>query len=363
MAPNITSSRTPAPINHGGAIDAAARKYGIPAEEWLDLSTGINPCPYQVDDIPAIQWQRLPLASELAALGDAACAYYGIPDPAYLACAPGTQALIQTIPFWIRDHVDVSAVHIMGPTYGEHARCWDRAGHICHIHETAADARLNHAKRLLASAGPGTVIIIVNPNNPDGGLIPVKDICELSRLARLADSWLIIDEAFMDCQPDQSICSMIADLPHTLVLRSFGKFFGLAGIRLGCVVMAPDLVTSLSERIGPWAIPGPTMVVGAQAFSDTQWQQQSRTRLTADAARLDDLITKNSRLALSGGTDLFRYYDGSDCVALADHLGHRGILVRLFDHDANKVRFGLPGTDADWKRLEDAMTDWQRPNR
>lgn len=359
MAPNMTSSRTPAPINHGGAIDAAARKYGIPAEEWLDLSTGINPCPYQVDVIPAIQWQRLPLASELAALGDAACAYYGIPDPAYLACAPGTQALIQTIPFWIRDHVDVSGVHIMGPTYGEHARCWDRAGHIYHIHETTADARLDHAKRLLASADPGTVIIIVNPNNPDGGLIPVKDICELSRLARLADSWLIIDEAFMDCQPDQSVCPMIADLPHTLVLRSFGKFFGLAGIRLGCVVMAPDLVTSLSERIGPWAIPGPTMTIATRAFADTDWQQGTRQRLHTDGLRLDREVTTKTSLALCGATDLFRYYDGGDCAELADHLARRAILVRLFDHDCAKIRFGFPGTSDDWQRLISALDDWQ----
>lgn len=119
-----------------------------------------------------------------------------------------------------------------------------------------------------------------------------------------------------------------------------------------------DLASDLESRIGPWAIPGPTIVVGTNAFLDTHWQKETRTRLASDALRLDQMVTGNSKLVLSGGTDLFRYYDGAACSALADHLAQRGILVRLFDHDVNKVRFGLPGTPSDWKRLEDAMASW-----
>ncbi|KZC97608.1 cobalamin biosynthesis protein [Thalassospira sp. MCCC 1A02803] len=362
---HITPKKQP-PINHGGAVDRAANRYGIPTSDWLDLSTGINPIAYPVPDIENAHWQRLPLTAELDGLKAAAKQYYTLPTTDHLICAPGTQALIQMIPFWLKDRMADQAtknVHVMGPTYGEHERCWRRAGYHCQTHQTDPADRIAKATDILSTAETGTVVILVNPNNPDGAMFAPDDIFKLGKLADARSCWLVVDEAFMDCQPDQSVCSQIDQLQNTVVLRSFGKFFGLAGARLGCAVMDCNLATDLESRIGPWAIPGPTMVVGAQAFSDTHWQQQSRTRLTADAARLDDLITKNSRLALSGGTDLFRYYDGKDCVALADHLGHRGILVRLFDHDANKVRLGLPGTGIDWKRIEDAMADWLNANR
>jgi cobalamin biosynthetic protein CobC len=370
LGPTMTNSdiqpTEQSPINHGGAVDRAASRYGIPASDWLDLSTGINPIAYPVPDIDSVHWQRLPLASELDGLKAAAKSYYNLPSTDHLVCAPGTQALIQMIPFWLNDRMAGHAatqVHVMGPTYGEHERCWRRAGYQCQIHQTEPDNRIAMASDILATAEAGTVIILVNPNNPDGAMFAPADIFKLGKFADARNCWLVVDEAFMDCQPDQSVCSRIDQLHTTIVLRSFGKFFGLAGARLGCAVMDRNLATDLENRVGPWAIPGPTMVVGAQAFSDTQWQQQSRTRLKADATRLDDLVTNNSNLALYGGTDLFRYYESKGCVALADHLGQRGILVRLFDHDANKVRFGLPGTEAEWQRLLEAMTDWQDANR
>ncbi|MDG4720246.1 MULTISPECIES: threonine-phosphate decarboxylase CobD [Thalassospira] len=358
MASRINQPSPASPINHGGAIDAAARKYGIPAHRWLDLSTGINPVAYPVAEIATAHWQRLPLSSELDGLKHAACKYYGVPDTQYLVAAPGTQALIQTIPYWLPDHAELSGIHIMGPTYGEHARCWQRAGHDCELHETAADNRKARARDILATATPGTVVVIVNPNNPDGGILPPDDIAELAALAEQADSWLIVDEAFMDCQPGFSVCPMIYRLPRTLILRSFGKFFGLAGVRLGCLVTAPNLATDLSDRIGPWAIPGPTIEIATRAFSDTSWQTETRQRLAADGNRLDDLIAAKTSLTRSGTTDLFRYYDGTDCAQLADHLARHGILVRLFDHDITKVRFGFPGTTTDWQRIETALDQW-----
>jgi len=362
---DIQSTEQP-PLNHGGAVDRAARRYGIPASDWLDLSTGINPIAYPVPDIESAHWQRLPLTSELDGLKAAATQYYNVPATDHLVCAPGTQALIQMIPFWLKDRMAKQVahhVHVMGPTYGEHDRCWQRAGYQCQLHQTDPAVRLAKAHGILSTAEPGTVIILVNPNNPDAAMFSPADIFELGKLADTRNCWLVVDEAFMDCQPDQSVCSQIDQLQTTIVLRSFGKFFGLAGARLGCAVMDRNLASDLESRIGPWAIPGPTIIAGAQAFLDSEWQQQSRFRLRTDAKRLDDLITNNSKLALTGGTDLFRYYDSEDCFTLADHLGERGILVRLFDHDARKMRFGLPGTDGDWKRLEDAMRDWYRANR
>ncbi|MBC07725.1 threonine-phosphate decarboxylase CobD [Thalassospira sp.] len=350
------------PISHGGAVDRAANRYGIPAKEWLDLSTGINPIAYPVPKIDSTHWQRLPLTSELEDLKAAAKQYYGLPTSAHLVAAPGTQALIQTIPFWLKDRSGGQAgtVNVMGPTYGEHERCWRRAGYDCDIHQTDPADRITHATSILQAAAPGAVVILVNPNNPDGALFAPSDIVELGKLAHARNCWLLVDEAFMDCKPDQSVCSQIDQMPSTIILRSFGKFFGLAGARLGCAVMAVDLASDLENRIGPWAIPGPTLVVGTTALLDQDWQEDARARLSSDAERLDRIISENSQLVLTGGTSLFRYYEGSDCDALADHLGKQGILVRLFDHDPNKVRFGLPGHERDWDRLEKAMTDWKQ---
>ena len=343
------------PINHGGSIDRAAQKYGIAVENWLDLSTGINPVGYPVPQIAAHYWQRLPLGSELTALKKAASQYYQLPSPDHLVCTAGTQSLIQTIPFWLRDNSHISSVHILGPTYAEHGRCWQRAGHACTHHNIPAMERLELARSLFETGTSGTVVILVNPNNPDGALIPASDIADLSNLADQSNNWLIVDEAFIDCEPDQSVCPNIDEMPKTLVLRSFGKFFGLAGIRIGCVVLSPALARDLEERIGPWAIPGPSMEVAALAFADHDWQQATRDHLRKDRDRLEALVTDHSPLKCVGATPLFLLFDGQHVHNIADHLARKGILVRLFDHDETKIRFGLPGTKDDWNRLEAAF--------
>lgn len=358
MANNSNKLDPSAPINHGGAIDLAAQKYGIPATKWLDLSTGINPVAYPVPNIETCHWQRLPLASELIALKSAAAAYYGVANTDFLAFAPGTQALIQTIPFWYNDMAGATEVHIMGPTYGEHQKCWRRAGHECVVHDTMPDRRLDKAHEIIESARPGSVLILVNPNNPDGKLVSPSNILELAGRAQANGCWMLVDEAFMDCQPDQSVCSLIEQMPRTIILRSFGKFFGLAGARLGCAIMGAELVTELEARIGPWAIPGPTITLGIRAFCDTAWQDLTRKRLSDDRIRLNDLIKAHTPLRPSGATDLFAYYDSTDCSAIATHLARNGILIRLFDHDDQKVRFGFPGSTTDWNRLDAALSQW-----
>ncbi len=342
--------------SHGGAIDKAAEKYGIPPQDWLDLSTGINATAWPIPAIDPIHWQRLPLVSELTDLKQAAADYYGIAAPARIVCAPGTQALIQTIPFWFADQGMQGKAHIIGPTYGEHAVGWKRAGFNMETIVTTPDNRARRIADILQiPGGINDIVILVNPNNPDGGLIDSNALTQLARMAADHGKWLLIDEAFMDCNPECSICPQCHELDRLIVLRSFGKFFGLAGLRLGCAVMAPDLAASLTDRIGPWAIAGPALSVARTAFNDRQWQSDMRDRLSKDTERLDALIDARCDLDLIGGTTLFRLYHGTTVIRLADHLGSSGILVRLFDDDANRVRFGLPGQEKDWHRLERAL--------
>ena len=343
--------------SHGGAIDKAAEKYGIPPKDWLDLSTGINATAWPVPVIDAIHWQRLPLASELTALKRAAADYYGISDANRIICAPGTQALIQTIPFWFADQGKRATAHIIGPTYAEHVLGWKRAGFRAEtIMTTPEDRETAIADILRSPGGIDDIVILVNPNNPDGGLIDQATLIRLARMAAEHEKWLLIDEAFMDCSPAHSICPQCHELDRVIVLRSFGKFFGLAGVRLGCAVMRPDLAADLTDRIGPWAIAGPALAIACAAFDDRAWQSVMRNRLSNDAKRLDALIDTHCHPDLVGGTTLFRLYHVKNAANLADHLGTQGILVRLFDDDADRIRFGLPGPEKDWQRLERALT-------
>ena len=121
------------------------------------------------------------------------------------------------------------------------------------------------------------------------------------------------------------------------------------------MVLSPALARDLEERIGPWAIPGPSMEVAALAFADHDWQQATRDRLRKDRDRLEALVTDHSPLKCVGATPLFLLFDGQQVHNIADHLARKGILVRLFDHDETKIRFGLPGTKDDWNRLEAAF--------
>lgn len=322
-------------LQHGGDIDAATETFGRPAEGWLDLSTGINPVPYPVGDINIDAWQRLPTASDEAALIDAARAYYRVPDHAAILPAPGTQAIIQ----WLPIQQTQCRVQVMGPTYEEHAASWRARGHSVEVIDDIDTADAD-------------VVIVVNPNNPDGRVIEPDVLLRTAR--RLSGRGiLIVDEAFGDVAPDMSV------IPETgaaglLILRSFGKFFGLAGLRLGFAVGSAFDIEILKRALGPWAVAGPALQVGTQALNDRVWHEQSRSRLVNDSARLDKILA-SAGMAFVGGTPLYRLFRSDNAPSIYERLGRAGIMVRKFDYDATWLRFGLPGRDADWDRLESAL--------
>jgi len=320
-------------LQHGGGLDEAARVFGIAKADWLDLSTGINPVPYPVGVVSQAQWARLPDKDAERDLLNAARAYYGVPDDAAIVAAPGTQALIQMIPRLLAP----SRVAVMVPTYGEHAQCWRIAGH--QVTEVpAADGIPRDAD----------VVVLVNPNNPDGWRWPVADIVNVAGSGRT----LIVDEAFADVVP------ALSAIAHTgrgglIILRSFGKFFGLAGLRLGFAVSDPVFADRLGAAIGPWAVSGPALEIGARALSDDMWIGGARTRLAADAARLDVIMADHVGGHL-GGTDLFRLYD-TGARNLHEELAANGIWSRAFDGHPGWMRLGLPGTEDGFLRLQNAL--------
>ena len=319
---------------HGGNLAAAAACFPDAPLPWLDLSTGINGRSYPMPALSANAWQRLPEAADIARLEQIAARCYGACDPESLVASPGTQALIQLLP----DIVPARTVGIVGFTYAEHARAWQAAG----------------ADVALADAGAGAqhfdVIVVVNPNNPDGRLL---DCAALMALAQRCAT-LVVDEAFMDVMPPGH--SLIPHLPErgAIVLRSFGKAYGLAGLRLGFAAASPALAAKLRARLGPWAVSGPAIETGMLALADSAWLALTTSLLHQAAERLDHLL-QGAGCAIAGGTPLFRLARHASAPEIFKRLAQVGILVRPFAERPEWLRFGVPMQDTGWARLEAAL--------
>jgi cobalamin biosynthetic protein CobC len=229
-------------LEHGGRVRSAAARYGIPVSDWLDLSTGINPQAWPVPALPAQVWQRLPEDDD--GLEIAARRHYGA---AYLLPVAGTQAALRVLP-GLRPR---SRVVLRSPSYAEHAHAWRRAGHAVEV---------IGAEGLAQASATCDVLVLVNPKNPTGEVHSPAALLALH--SRLADrgGWLVVDEAYINATPHASLIEF-CDRPGLVVLRSFGKFFGLAGARVGFVAAAADLLSRLSAELGPWTVSGPARQV------------------------------------------------------------------------------------------------------
>jgi cobalamin biosynthesis protein CobC len=319
-------------VEHGGNLGEARRLFPQTAEPWIDLSTGINPWPYPIPAIPAHAWAALPSPDDTRELEAVAAQCYGAPFDACVVAVPGTQAAIQ----WLPHLFATGSVAILRPTYTEHVRAWTLAGH-----------QVLEAQRWdeMESA---TIGVIVNPNNPDGSYFGREELLALAAEKHAKGGVLILDEAFADAMPQVSLASM-AGTPGLIMLRSFGKFFGLAGIRLGFVLAEPSLTGRLREAMGAWAVSGEAIVIGRTALADILWQNGTRTSLRTARQELDtDLAAAGT---IIGGTDLYRLLQTPHAPALFRQLGGAGIWVRHFADHPRWLRFGLPPHAAAHARL------------
>lgn len=304
--------------DHGGDLDAAIAQYGGARSEWIDLSTGINPRPYPVPKLAETDWAALPDSRAEQALLDAARTFWKVPASMGILAASGASAVIAQAPRL----APASQVRIDGPTYNEHQAAF--LSHGWAVNEDTPFAR-----------------VIVSPNNPDGLFWDGRDIADVT----------IVDESFCDVAPDQSAVSL-GD-PRILVLKSFGKFWGLAGLRLGFAIGGGDRIAVLREMLGPWNVSGPALRIGAAALQDQKWANATRARLQADADRLDKMVLR-AGAALVGGTTLFRLYEFDDAAAAKERLARAHIWTRTFPYSKTWLRMGLPPEDG-WSRLEAAL--------
>jgi cobalamin biosynthetic protein CobC len=321
-------------LEHGGRLRAAALAFGVEEGAWVDLSTGIAPWPWPIPAICERAWARLPETED--GLDTAACDYYGAEHALPVA---GSQAAIQMLPRLRR----AGKVGVLSPCYAEHAHAWRQAGHL--VRELADDDVNDYLSTL-------DVLVVVNPNNPTGRVI--DRACLLAWQARLAErgGWLVVDEAFMDMTPAHSLASETHN-PGLIVLRSFGKFFGLAGVRLGFVLAEARLLSALAEHLGPWSVSGPTRSLGIACLRDQPGHQRQIERCAAAAARLSRVLHQHN-VVPTGGCTLFQWVRTPHAEALYLHLARQAVLVRLFTA-TNSLRFGLPADEAQWQRLEHAL--------
>jgi cobalamin biosynthetic protein CobC len=324
-------------VAHGGDLDAARRQFPTAPEPWIDLSTGINPIPYPLPPLRPESWQRLPERAEMNRLAITAARAYGAADARMVVAGPGTQALIGLLPR-LRA---AGRVAIVGPTYAEHEICWRRDGH--HV------AVVPHVE----AVGGADVVVIVNPDNPTGRLV---DRIRLRHIAADLDrrgGLLVVDEAFIDVM--DTAATFVPELPGaTIVLRSFGKTFGLAGLRLGFAIAELPLARRIGDFLGPWAVSGPAIAIAERALADPAWLLAARRRLAEDAARLDALL-RRAGCAIVGGTPLFRLAAHHSAQRVCETLGAHGIHVRRFAENRSWLRFGLPGSEPAWLRVAHAL--------
>lgn len=316
---------------HGGNLDLAQRRFGGRAGDWIDLSTGINRLPYPVGEIDAHHWQALPSRSEIEALHQTARDAYGTGAP--IVATGGAQAAIQMLP----QLAPRGRALILAPTYNEYAAVLAAAGW-----------EVEEVRALDALAG-ANLAIVVNPNNPDGRRYSPKDL--LALLPHVGH--LVIDESFVDAVPELSLASE-AGQPGLLILRSFGKFYGLAGLRLGFAIGHAADIGKLAAASGPWPVSGAAIAIGCRALRDDTWAKATSARLARDCIRLDEMAQALG-WRFAGGGPLFRLYETPDARAAQEKLARGQIWSRVFAQNPTWLRLGLPGVEAEWSRLAEVL--------
>ena len=330
------------PIVHGGGITAAAASFGGRPEDWLDLSTGINPNPVTLPEIPARVWHRLPDRHLVETARYAARDHYRsgaiLPLP-----VPGTQSVIQLLPRLVQQGRRVA---ILSPTYGEYARAFSVAGFTVDAVRDIDDIGAQHG-----------LAVVVNPNNPDGRIHSSDRLDALHDRLKATGGFLVIDEAFGDTSPEASLVPRASDLPNLIIFRSFGKFFGLAGLRLGFAIARGDILQHFEDWLGPWAVSGPALfLAGSLLNSDVS----AIARSIAERQAGLHAVLAEAGLAAAGGTALFTLVADAKAGDIYTELCRHHILVRRFDYAPDWLRFGLAPDAADDARLAAALRSFDR---
>lgn len=325
---------------HGGNSDEAAQRYGLSRDQMCDLSTAISPIAYQMALPDSNAYQALPMAEDMAQLYAAARQYYKVPETAAICGGAGSQSLLSALPHLMAPR----QVWCPEPTYNEHRYRWEKAGH-----KVSGAAKCPKEAR---------VIILVQPNNPTGRVWQHYEIAAYLSQMRACEGLLIIDEAFADVMPEISACAHTGEAP-LVILRSLGKFFGLAGLRVGFAIGAEGLIDRLADEIGPWPVSQPAMVVAKSALTDTRWQKAHLERLRAKAADMVAILAE-AGFTITGHTPLFVTLSDHRIPAFHDYLARHGFWTRIYRSDPTMMRVGLLPDGPKQTEFETVLSGWQK---
>jgi len=334
-------------IIHGGQLSKVAKQFGIPEQEWLDLSTGIAPFSYAIPAISEKIWQDLPTISP--SLIRAAQQYY---QAKFCWPVAGSQQLIEKLPsLWNDKNSAIESgkkqhAYLPKVGYKEHQRAWSLAGYQIHFYQDALPDNIEK----------NSIVVVINPNNPLTDTFSIQQLTQLKAHCQQQKALLIIDEAFADIFPSE-----FSFVPHLtnynennndsandnenesddlIVLRSFGKFFGLAGIRIGFACTTEIWRDIIKESIGPWSINGPALFIAEQALQDTQWQIEQSLRLEKYSKKLQELLKLHLPNASIKANALFITVFLDNAASVYEKLCQQGVYVRLTD-EQNALRFGV----------------------
>ncbi len=328
---------------HGGNLDEAARQFGGDIAKWVDLSSAVSPFSWSVPELPKEIWHHLPDGTLKEQAIAAARQYYGAPEAAACTIGNGSQAFIQNLPFCFKPQT----VAIVGFTYQEHGVCWQRAGHDVFV-----------ADGLESAEKTARIVVVVNPNNPDGRVLEGGALVALARRLGAKGGLLVVDEAFCDVMPEVSV-SAHTGMDGLLVMRSVGKFFGLAGMRLGFAFGAELMIERLEESLGPWPASGPALAIASKAMDDRRFINRTRKKLASGRLALETLLQEHG-FAIVGGTDLVVLVQLENATALYEHLARNRILVRPFIGRDDWVRISIPANKRVLNRLSKAFTSFMQ---
>ena len=327
--------------HHGGDLEWAKNHFSKNHSNWLDLSTGINPTAYPFVLNNYFDYNSLPSNTLLQNCKGACLKFFGCRNHNELLIAPGSQILISQLPHIFQN----KKVAIISPTYGEHAPAWKSGGHHVELVQSLSKAE---------AINPD-IILLVNPNNPNGNFFDSDTLHRVAENQKSKGGYLIVDEAFIDIMPEKS-CSKFSDMDGLIILRSFGKFFGLGGVRLGAMIAPDEICYAINQRIGPWAVSSSALSIATQAYLDEAWINSQKHELRFCAKKMDQMLISVG-CDIIGGTDLFRLVSFNRSKDLFQHLGEEGIYVRHFEYNDQWLRFGLiaKNDNSMWDRLETSL--------
>jgi cobalamin biosynthetic protein CobC len=338
-------------VQHGGNLLEIIHLYGGDRADWVDLSTGVSPFPYPVPMIPIAAWHHLPQTND--GLETTAAQYYqSALEPLVVA---GSQAAIMALPGLLlntltpnRNKNTSGRVAIPRVGYKEHQHAWQKEWDIELYNDFPSAQTIERCD----------VVLVINPNNPSGFHFSRKALLDLHLQVSTKGGWLIVDEAFIDCSVESSLLSHEVTFDNLIVLRSVGKFFGLAGARVGFVFAPVELLNELNHELGPWTVAGPSRWVVKQALLDTKWQKQTQIKLNKSIKRLQQLLsqyfTATPLMVKFSGTTLFITTYLDQAATVHQRLCSKKVYTRLCD-EGDSIRFGLPASDSEWTKLEGAL--------